>query len=49
MATVDIPPKVPRRLVTVANQPLDGLAMLGQQLAFYIRVLAWVPRTLAHT
>jgi phospholipid/cholesterol/gamma-HCH transport system permease protein len=48
MATVDIPPKVPRRLVTVANQPLDGLAMLGQQLAFYIRVLAWVPRTLAH-
>jgi len=48
MATVDIPPKVPRRLVVVANQPLDGLATLGQQLAFYIRVLAWVPRTLAH-
>jgi phospholipid/cholesterol/gamma-HCH transport system permease protein len=48
MATVDIPPKVPRRLVTVANQPLDGLATLGQQLAFYIRVLAWVPRTMAH-
>ncbi|MFL6121587.1 MlaE family ABC transporter permease [Actinophytocola sp.] len=48
MATVDIPPKVPRRLVVVANQPLDGLATLGQQLAFYARVLAWVPRTLAH-
>jgi phospholipid/cholesterol/gamma-HCH transport system permease protein len=48
MATVDIPPKAPRRLVTVANQPLDGLATLGQQLAFYIRVLAWVPRTMAH-
>jgi phospholipid/cholesterol/gamma-HCH transport system permease protein len=45
---VDIPPKVPRRLVVVANQPLDGLATLGQQLAFYARVLAWVPRTLAH-
>ena len=48
MATVDIPEKAPRRLVTVANQPLDGLATLGQQLAFYARVLAWVPRTLAH-
>jgi phospholipid/cholesterol/gamma-HCH transport system permease protein len=48
MATVDIPPKAPRRLVVVANQPLDGLASLGQQLAFYARVLAWVPRTLAH-
>jgi phospholipid/cholesterol/gamma-HCH transport system permease protein len=48
MATVDIPPKAPRRLVVVANQPLDGLATLGQQLAFYARVLAWVPRTLAH-
>ena len=48
VATVDIPPKVPRRLVVVANQPLDGLATLGQQLAFYGRVLAWVPRTLAH-
>jgi phospholipid/cholesterol/gamma-HCH transport system permease protein len=48
MATVDIPPKVPRRLVTVANQPLDGLATLGQQLAFYARVLAWVPRTIMH-
>jgi len=48
VATVDIPPKAPRRLVVVANQPLDGLATLGQQLAFYARVLAWVPRTLAH-
>jgi phospholipid/cholesterol/gamma-HCH transport system permease protein len=48
MATVDIPPKVPRRLVVVATQPADGLAALGQQLAFYVRVLAWVPRTLAH-
>ena len=48
MATVDIPPKAPRRLVVVANQPLDGLATLGQQLAFYARVLAWVPRTVAH-
>ena len=48
VATVDIPPKAPRRLVVVANQPLDGLATLGQQLAFYVRVLAWVPRTLAH-
>jgi phospholipid/cholesterol/gamma-HCH transport system permease protein len=48
MATVDIPPKVPRRIVVIANQPLDGLASLGQQLAFYARVLAWVPRTLAH-
>ncbi|HYQ65754.1 ABC transporter permease [Actinophytocola sp.] len=35
-------------MVTVANQPLDGLATLGQQLAFYARVLAWAPRTLAH-
>jgi phospholipid/cholesterol/gamma-HCH transport system permease protein len=48
MATVDIPPKVPRRLVVAAKQPADGLATLGQQLAFYVRVLAWVPRTLAH-
>jgi phospholipid/cholesterol/gamma-HCH transport system permease protein len=48
MATVDIPEKAPSRLVYVANQPLDGLATLGQQLAFYARVLAWVPRTLAH-
>ncbi len=48
MATVDIPPKVPRRLVVAAKQPADGLAMLGQQLAFYVRVLAWVPRTLMH-
>jgi len=48
MATVDIPKDAPRRLVTVANQPLDGLAALGQQLAFYVRVLAWVPRTLMH-
>ena len=48
VATVDIPEKAPRRLVTVANQPLDGLATLGQQLAFYARVLAWAPRTLAH-
>jgi phospholipid/cholesterol/gamma-HCH transport system permease protein len=48
MATVDIPPKAPRRLVVVAKQPADGLASLGQQLAFYVRVLAWVPRTLAH-
>ena len=48
MATVDIPPKVPRRLVVVAKQPADGLATLGQQLAFYVRVLAWVPRTIVH-
>jgi phospholipid/cholesterol/gamma-HCH transport system permease protein len=48
MATVDIPPKVPRRLVVAASQPADGLATLGQQLAFYVRVLAWVPRTLMH-
>jgi phospholipid/cholesterol/gamma-HCH transport system permease protein len=48
VATVDIPEKAPSRIVTVANQPLDGLATLGQQLAFYARVLAWVPRTLAH-
>ncbi|TDV52330.1 MlaE family ABC transporter permease [Actinophytocola oryzae] len=48
MATVDIPEKAPSRIVAVANQPLDGLATLGQQLAFYARVLAWVPRTLAH-
>jgi phospholipid/cholesterol/gamma-HCH transport system permease protein len=28
--------------------PQEGLATLGQQLAFYARVLAWVPRTLVH-
>jgi phospholipid/cholesterol/gamma-HCH transport system permease protein len=28
--------------------PQEGLATLGQQLAFYVRVLAWVPRTLTH-
>jgi len=45
MSTVDLLKTAPRR---VAGPPADGLATLGQQLAFYIRVLAWVPRTLAH-
>jgi phospholipid/cholesterol/gamma-HCH transport system permease protein len=35
-----------RRAVEVARAPQEGLATLGQQLAFYVRVLAWIPRTL---
>ncbi len=38
----------PSRAVDFATKPFDGLATLGQQLAFYARVLASVPRTLVH-
>ena len=31
-----------------ARAPQQGLGSLGAQLAFYVRVLAWVPRTLVH-
>ncbi len=49
MTTVDIREDAPpSRAAEFATKPLDGLATLGQQLAFYARVLAWVPRTLVH-
>ncbi|KHL16338.1 phospholipid/cholesterol/gamma-HCH transport system permease protein [Mumia flava] len=35
-------------LRSAARRPLTGLDLLGRQLAFYLRVLAWVPRTLIH-
>src|SRR5689334_21338681 len=36
------------RAIDVARAPQEGLATLGKQLAFYARVLGWVPRTLVH-
>src|SRR5256886_3415701 len=36
------------RAVVIARAPQEGLVTLGKQLAFYARVLAWVPRTLVH-
>jgi phospholipid/cholesterol/gamma-HCH transport system permease protein len=40
--------QVAERAVEVAKAPQEGLATLGKQLAFYARVLGWVPRTLVH-
>ncbi|MGH3858677.1 MlaE family ABC transporter permease [Actinokineospora sp.] len=40
------PRQVTTRVLAVANQPFDGLAVLGQQLAFYVMVLRSVPRTI---
>ncbi|WP_376771675.1 MlaE family ABC transporter permease [Actinokineospora xionganensis] len=40
------PRQVTTRVLAVANQPFDGLAVLGQQLAFYLMVLRTVPRTI---
>src|SRR5919205_389055 len=36
------------RALEVARAPQQGLGTLGEQLAFYARVLAWVPRTAVH-
>src|SRR5919198_85869 len=40
--------RVAERAVDVVQAPQQGLATLGQQLAFYVKVLAWVPRTAVH-
>ncbi|SDH52945.1 phospholipid/cholesterol/gamma-HCH transport system permease protein [Actinokineospora alba] len=40
------PRQVTTRVLAVANQPFDGLAVLGRQLAFYLMVLRSVPRTI---
>jgi phospholipid/cholesterol/gamma-HCH transport system permease protein len=50
MATLEAAPRsaAAERAAEVARAPQQGLATLGQQLAFYVRVLAWVPRTLVH-
>jgi phospholipid/cholesterol/gamma-HCH transport system permease protein len=48
MATLEAPRPVADRAAEVARAPQQGLATLGQQLAFYAKVLAWVPRTLVH-
>jgi phospholipid/cholesterol/gamma-HCH transport system permease protein len=50
MATIEAPARGPaaERAIEVAQAPQQGLATLGKQLAFYVRVLAWVPRTLVH-
>src|SRR5256885_1366037 len=36
------------RVIEVAQAPQHGLAKLGRQLAFYAKVLGWIPRTLVH-
>src|SRR5512139_341796 len=52
MAVLDAEPAqrsgAPGRAAEVLRAPQQGLASLGEQLAFYARVLAWVPRTLVH-
>lgn len=35
-------------VTSMYQRPLSGLDRLGGQLAFYLRALAWVPRTLVH-
>ncbi|HEY4456678.1 MAG TPA: ABC transporter permease [Pseudonocardiaceae bacterium] len=37
---------VPARARRVANRPLQTLDTLGDQMSFYIRTIAWVPRAL---
>ncbi|MCO1576391.1 ABC transporter permease [Crossiella sp. SN42] len=39
-------PTLGDRLRNAANRPLHGLDALGDQLSFYLRALAWVPRAL---
>jgi phospholipid/cholesterol/gamma-HCH transport system permease protein len=50
MATVDtdVPAREQPRAVAVVAKPANGLATLGEQLAFYARVIASMPRTLVH-
>ncbi|HVK21679.1 MAG TPA: ABC transporter permease [Actinokineospora sp.] len=39
---------IPRGVKTVVTQPAEGLASLGFQLAFYVRVIKSLPRTISH-
>jgi phospholipid/cholesterol/gamma-HCH transport system permease protein len=48
MATLEAPQRPAGRAVELARAPQQGLGTLGEQLAFYARVLAWVPRTAVH-
>ncbi len=50
MTVTDVPPRstAATRAGAVAARPGNTLAVLGEQLAFYVRVLGSIPRTLVH-